>query len=92
MYYVYVLYSKKYRRFYIGLTNNLKRRIEEHNSEENKGWTEKFRPWILAYYEAYLTASEARKREISLKYHGKIWTYLKKRILQSLKGAAMSVP
>ncbi len=88
MYYVYVLYSVKFNKFYIGLTDNVEERIREHNSKENNGWTKSYKPWILAYYEAYLIASEARKRELSLKYHGKIWTELKKRILRSLKGAA----
>jgi len=91
MYYVYVLYSIKFNKFYIGLTDNIKERVEEHNLPENKGWTRKYKPWMLVYYESYLTASEARLRELSLKYYGKTWTELKKRILRSLKGAAMSV-
>ena len=91
MYYVYILYSKKSKKFYIGLTDDVERRIQEHNSPDNRGWTKKFQPWIISYFEAYLTASEARIRELSLKHHGKAWTELKKRILRSLKGAALSV-
>ena len=92
MYCVYILYSKKSEKFYIGLTDSIEKRIQEHNSPDNHGWTKKFQPWIVSYFEAYLTASEARIRELSLKHHGKTWTELRKRILRSLKGAALSVP
>ena len=71
MYCVYILYSKKSEKFYIGLTDSIEKRIQEHNSPDNHGWTKKFQPWIVSYFEAYLTASEARKKELSLKQQQK---------------------
>ena len=62
MYYTYVLKSKKDEKFYIGFTENLKRRFEEHN----KGLvasTRIRRYFILVYYEACLTEKDAVKRE-----------------------------
>lgn len=65
-FYVYVLESIKDGQRYIGYTNNLKRRIEEHN----KGLTfsTKFRlPVRLIYYEACLQEQDAKRREHYLK-------------------------
>ena len=62
MFYTYVLLSEKDRKFYVGYTNNLARRIEEHN----KGLvpsTSKRRPLMLIYYEACLNEYDATGRE-----------------------------
>ena len=86
MYYVYVLYNldkSPSRNFYIGLTNNLSKRIKEHNAGESS-WTKKFGPWKLIYYESYLSAKDARKREPRLKHHGKGWHELKLRLIASI--------
>lgn len=66
MFYVYVLRSLKNHYRYIGQTNDLQRRIEEHNS----GLTQSIRfqiPFALEYYEEYETRVEAQKREKFLK-------------------------
>jgi putative endonuclease len=64
MQYVYLLKSPK--QFYIGSTNDLRRRIREHN--ENKSFATKNRgPWKLAYYEACGAEKDARVREKYLK-------------------------
>ena len=61
-FYTYVLQSSKDHKRYIGYTNNLKRRIEEH--EKGSSFATKFRlPFKLIYYEACLTESDARRRE-----------------------------
>jgi putative endonuclease len=44
---VYILYSKDYNKFYVGQTNNLDRRLDEHNNSEAISYTGKYRPWIL---------------------------------------------
>lgn len=54
MYYVYVLKSEKDGTTYIGSTEYLERRIEEHNKGKTKSIKHKL-PVILVYYEAYLT-------------------------------------
>ena len=61
-YYVYVLLSLKDRKFYIGYTNNLKRRFEEHQRGENLS-TSKRLPVELILYEAFLSKDDAQRRE-----------------------------
>ena len=66
MYFVYVLKSVKNSRLYTGSTNNIKRRIEEHNAL-HKGYTKYNGPFELLYTEKVHTRSEAYKRELFLK-------------------------
>jgi len=70
MYYVYIL-QKQNSNFYIGYTEDLKRRFKQHQREGDSK---------LIYYEAYLSEKAARKREKKLKYYGSAWRALKKRI------------
>ncbi|MEW6773888.1 MAG: GIY-YIG nuclease family protein [Bacteroidota bacterium] len=67
MYYVYVLYSEKYNKIYIGYTGNLEERLKSHNELGNKGWTIKYRPWVCFYTESFESKEEAMKRERWLK-------------------------
>ena len=48
MYYLYILYSKSSDRYYIGYSNDYKRRLEEHNYSPHVTFTSKHRPWKLA--------------------------------------------
>ncbi len=64
--FVYVLRSKDYDRFYIGMTSNLEKRLKEHNSGKTKS-TKYYKPWNLFFYETFDNRSEARKREKWLK-------------------------
>ena len=80
MHYVYVLWSKSKRQFYIGSANDLRKRFVQHN----KGYsvaTKLGRPWSLLYYEAYSNESLARQREQILKQKGKVWQSLRRRIM-----------
>ena len=79
MHYVYVLRSLKDNTTYIGCTEYLKRRIEEHNSGKTKSLKHKL-PVELIYYEAYLEKTVARKREIELKKNSFAKEQLYKRI------------
>jgi len=79
MYYVYILKSKFNGEIYIGSTNNLERRLKEHNSGVEIS-TKRYIPWSLYYYEAYLIEKLARIREKKLKYNGNAIRELKKRI------------
>ena len=63
---VYVLRSKRTGFLYKGITNDIERRLEEHNDNRNKG-TRGNGPWELVYFEEFLTRTEARKREIYFK-------------------------
>lgn len=53
MFIVYVLYSSKYNKIYIGYTSNLKQRMLPHNELATKGYTVKFRPWIIVFTENF---------------------------------------
>ncbi|MEQ9309936.1 MAG: GIY-YIG nuclease family protein [Balneolaceae bacterium] len=67
MYLVYVLYSSKYDKIYIGCTSDLQQRIISHNHEKNKGWTKSYQPWEVIHSEKFDTKQEALKREKELK-------------------------
>jgi len=84
MYYVYLLKSKKDNKLYIGLTNNLTRRLTEHNQGLNKS-TKYRRPLSLIYYEAYVLLKDAQIREEKLKKFKNSYAELKKRIINSLQ-------
>ena len=77
-YYVYVLLSEKDGNFYTGYTNDIKRRLDEHN--DGKVYSTKLRlPVKLVYYEGCLNQQDATKREKYLKSgNGKI--YLRNRL------------
>ncbi|MBI4434546.1 GIY-YIG nuclease family protein [Candidatus Uhrbacteria bacterium] len=80
MWYVYVLESQKRRgEIYVGSTNDLRRRFREHNDGKSPS-TDRYRPWVLMYYEAYRTEELARSREHRLKHNGNAIRELKKRI------------
>lgn len=64
---VYVLYSEKYDKIYIGRTTNLPERFKSHNELGTKGWTIKFRPWRIVHTEVFDTKPEAIQREKELK-------------------------
>ena len=62
MHYVYILLGLKDKKFYIGLTNDVKRRIAEHSRGDNTS-TAKRLPLKLVFYEAYIRRSDAQRRE-----------------------------
>jgi putative endonuclease len=66
MFYTYILQSEKDGSFYIGYTQNLANRLEQHNMAR-KGYTASRQPWVLVYHEAFGSKSEAMKRERFLK-------------------------
>ncbi len=68
-FYVYILQSLKDKKRYIGYTNDLKRRLEEHNSGKNIS-TKHRTPLKLVYYEACLNQEDAKRREQYFKVTG----------------------
>ena len=84
MYFVYVLKSKKDNKLYIGLTNNLKMRLLEHDQGFTTS-TRYRRPLVLIYYEAYTSYRDAQIREKRLKKFKNAYAELKKRIFFSLR-------
>ncbi len=61
-YVVYVLKSHKFEKSYVGLTQNIERRLKEHNSGKSN-YTKKYLPWSMIYSEECDNLIEARKRE-----------------------------
>ena len=82
MFYMYILKSKVDEKLYIGSTNNLKRRLFEHNNGKVRS-TKSRAPFALKYYEAFSVEDDARHREWSLKKDGNALAQLKRRISKS---------
>ena len=72
-YYVYLLASKKNGTLYIGLTNDLQRRVYEHKVGIKKGFTQKYEVNKLMYYETFQHVEEAILREKRLKKWNRSW-------------------
>ncbi len=67
MYYVYYLQSQNNPyRYYVGLTADVKQRLEEHNAGKSIH-TNKFKPWKLVTYTAFINKYRAEKFEAYLK-------------------------
>ncbi len=66
MYFVYALKSQERNYIYVGMTNNLERRIKQHQDGKSKT-TKPYAPFVLIYTEKHSTRSEARIREKYLK-------------------------
>lgn len=68
-FYVYLLLSKKDNKFYIGSTNNLKRRLTQHAKGEVIS-TKNRRPFKLIHYEYFINEADTKSREVFLKSGG----------------------
>jgi putative endonuclease len=82
MYYVYVLKSERSGIWYTGSTDDLRKRLNQHNSKRST-WTKRGVPWELIYYEASLDRDDAVAREVYLKT-GTGKRYLKNRLKRFL--------
>ena len=88
MYFVYVLYNKTTKKFYVGVTQNIEKRLAEHVAWENQSTKYCCKDRNLVYYECYNHKTDAYTREKKLKHHGK-WIYLiKSRISNTLNDLA----
>ena len=67
MYYVYILTHKNDKVMYIGVTNNLQRRVYEHQEEKIEGFTKKYHVHKLVYFEEYSDVQYAIEREQQIK-------------------------
>ena len=66
-YYVYLLTNWNHRVMYVGVTNDLERRIYEHRNKFIKGFTEKYNVHKLVYFEETVEVVEALTREKEIK-------------------------
>ena len=67
MYYLYFLQSEINKKYYIGVTTDIKIRLSQHNNGGTKS-TKPFRPWRIVYTEEYVCKEDAMKREWHLKH------------------------
>jgi putative endonuclease len=68
MFYIYILYSDKFDKYYVGSSSDPWRRTEKHNTSGFNTFTSKFRPWKLqAVFEAGKTRGEAEELEKFIK-------------------------
>ena len=72
-YYVYILASKRNGTLYIGVTNDLLRRVYEHKNDLVEGFPKRYGVHMLVYYEQYNSAESAIQREKSLKFWRRKW-------------------
>lgn len=82
-YYMYILKSSKDDKLYFGSTNNLSRRLKEHNAGLVPS-TKSRKPFKLIYFEGYVSEEEARHRESNLKLHARALRQLLIRIDKSV--------
>jgi putative endonuclease len=66
-FYVYILQSSSRRALYIGMTNNLHRRVFEHKTHQHEGFTDEYNAVRLVYWERYDDVHKALAREKQLK-------------------------
>jgi len=66
MFTLYILYSPSLDKYYTGYTNDLERRLSEHNRKKGK-YTDTGIPWILVYTEKYKDKKDAMSRERFIK-------------------------
>jgi len=72
-FFVYILASKRNGTLYVGVTNNLARRIAEHKGKLVPGFTRQYGVDRLVYFEAFDSILEARAREHALKRWRRAW-------------------
>jgi putative endonuclease len=72
-FYVYILSNTRRGVLYVGVTNDLTRRIFEHKCRLVPGFTKKYGVVLLVYFEEYSSILEARAREASLKRWRRAW-------------------
>jgi putative endonuclease len=73
MYYVYLTASQKHGTLYLGVTNNLIRRIFEHKSKLAPGFTAQYNVVRLVWYEIYEDPTNAIAREKDIKKWRRDW-------------------
>lgn len=72
-YYTYILASQRNGTLYIGMTNDLQRRVYEHKVAIKKGFTKRYGVNMLVYFEIFQNVDEAIYREKQLKKWNRAW-------------------
>ena len=72
-YYVYILASRHHGTLYIGVTNDIRARLEQHRAGQGSRFVQKYKVFRLVYLEAFATPQEAIAREKQLKFWKRDW-------------------
>ena len=72
-YFVYLLASKRNGTIYVGMTNNLIKRIYEHKNSLLEGFTSKYSVSNLVYYQIFYNVEDAIVREKQIKKWKRVW-------------------
>ena len=72
-FYVYIMTNKIKTTLYIGVTNDLERRVLEHKQKINEGFTSKYEVTRLVYFESFQYINDAILREKRLKKWNRQW-------------------
>jgi putative endonuclease len=72
-FFLYILANRRYGALYVGVTNNLARRMSEHKARLVPGFTERYGIDKLVYVEEYSSILEARARERAVKRWRRAW-------------------
>ncbi len=70
---VYILASKRHGTLYVGVTSNLKNRVDDHKNKRHSGFTAKYGVAMLVYYETHPTIQSAIRREKQIKAWHRQW-------------------
>jgi len=73
MYYVYILTSRKHGTLYIGVTNNLRQRLEQHQAGQGSEFVAKYKVHRLVHVEPFESPEDAIRREKQLKKWNRDW-------------------
>ena len=81
MFIVYILKSlKKTNQYYVGLTEDMERRLQNHNNEDNPGYSRRYAPWQVETYVSFKDRDRAIAFEKYLKV-GSGYAFLRKRLV-----------
>jgi len=72
-YWLYIMASVLNGTLYVGVTNNLVRRVFEHREGSIEGFTKQYKVKMLVYYEQYDTVFPAIQREKNIKHWSRKW-------------------
>ena len=73
LFFVYIMASENNRILYVGITNDLQRRVREHQEHLNQGFTWKYNVSKLVYFESFDFVEDAILREKQLKKWNREW-------------------
>ena len=72
-YWAYMMTNKNRTTVYIGMTNNLESRVDQHRAGEVEGFTKHYNLTYLVHYEAFTKVHDAIRREKQLKRWDRAW-------------------